>query len=61
MIRTFRPWTHTSDDSYIFQLSLGVATATTVSFLSIIVDVLVHGVQPEVQSATCCTRAVRLR
>ena len=30
--RTFRPWTHTSDDSYIFQLSLVVATAT-VSFL----------------------------
>ena len=30
---TFRPWTHTSDDSYIYQLSLVVATAT-VSFLS---------------------------
>ena len=27
----FRPWTHTSDDSYIYQLSLVVATAT-VSF-----------------------------
>ena len=27
--RTFRPWTHTSDDSYICQLSLVVATATT--------------------------------
>ena len=25
----FRPWTHTSDDSYIYQLSLVVATATT--------------------------------
>ena len=25
--RTFRPWTHTSDDSYIYQLSLVVATA----------------------------------
>ena len=24
--RTFRPWTHTSDDSYIYQLSLVVAT-----------------------------------
>ena len=24
----FRPWTHTSDDSYISQLSLVVATAT---------------------------------
>ena len=32
--RTFRPWTHTSDDSYIYQLSLVVATAT-VSFLLI--------------------------
>ena len=29
---TFRPWTHTSDDSDIYQLSLVVATAT-VSFL----------------------------
>ena len=28
---TFRPWTHTSDDSYFYQLSLVVATAT-VSF-----------------------------
>ena len=28
---TLRPWTHTSDDSYIYQLSLVVATAT-VSF-----------------------------
>ena len=31
---TFRPWTHTSDDSYIYQLSLVVATAT-VSFIQI--------------------------
>ena len=31
MIQAFRPWTHTSDDSYIYQLSLVVATAT-VSF-----------------------------
>ena len=28
MIPTFRPWTHTSDDSYIYQLSLVIATAT---------------------------------
>ena len=28
MIPTFRPWTHTSDDSYIYQLSLVLATAT---------------------------------
>ena len=32
MIPTFRPWTHTSDDSYMYQLSLFVATAT-VSYL----------------------------
>ena len=25
---TFNPWTHTSDDSYIYQLSLVLATAT---------------------------------
>ena len=29
---TFNPWRHTSDDSYIYQLSLVVATAS-VSFL----------------------------
>ena len=29
----FRPWTHISDDSYIYQLSLDLATATTVSFV----------------------------
>ena len=28
MIPTFRSWTHTSDDSYMYQLSLVVATAT---------------------------------
>ena len=33
MIPTFRPWTHTSDDSYMYQLSLVVATATAVSFM----------------------------
>ena len=27
---TFSPWTHTSDDSYIYQLSLVLATATAV-------------------------------
>ena len=27
----FRPWTHTSDDSYIYQLSLDLATATVSS------------------------------
>ena len=30
--RTFRPWTHTSEDSYIYQRSLVVVTATDVSF-----------------------------
>ena len=29
---TFRPWTRTSDDSYMYQLSLVVATATTVYY-----------------------------
>ena len=28
---TFSPWTHTSDDSYIYQLSLVLATATVSS------------------------------
>ena len=37
--RRFRPWTHTSDDSYIYQLSLVVATAT-VSFLPLCVCAL---------------------
>ena len=32
---TFSPWTHTSDDSYIYQLSLVLATAT-VSYTSYI-------------------------
>ena len=30
---TFRPWTHTSDDSYMYQLSLVVATATLSYYL----------------------------
>ena len=34
MIPTFRPWTHASDDRYINQLSLVVATAT-VSYIYI--------------------------
>ena len=29
---TFRPWTHPSDDSYIYQLSLVVAPATVTFF-----------------------------
>ena len=35
MIPPFRPWTHTSDDSYMYQLSLVVATAA-VSFIVIV-------------------------
>ena len=31
---TFRPWTHTSDDSYIYQLSLVLATATVSFYFS---------------------------
>ena len=31
---TFSPWTHTSDDSYIYQMSLVLATAT-VSYSSV--------------------------
>ena len=38
---TFSPWTHTSDDSYIYQLSLVLATAT-VSF-SIIPGIFQQG------------------
>ena len=37
LVRTyvmFRPWTHTSDDSYIYQLSLVVATATVSLYTS---------------------------
>ena len=30
---TFSPWTHTSNDSYIYQLSLVVATATVSSYV----------------------------
>ena len=41
-VRTFRPWTHTSDDSYIYQLSLVVATAT-VSFFYLLVMVGANG------------------
>ena len=32
---TFSPWTHTSDDSYIYQLSL-VFAAATVSYTSLV-------------------------
>ena len=32
MYQMFRPWTHTSHDSYIYELSLVVATATVSSY-----------------------------
>ena len=35
---TFSPWTHTSDDSYIYQLSLVLATATVFIYNSSNVD-----------------------
>ena len=38
MIPTFRPWAHTSDDSYIYQLSLVVATATVSLFNCIAIN-----------------------
>ena len=44
--RTFRPWTHTYDDSYIYQLSLVVATATVS---------LIHPPQKTVCSSVCST------
>ena len=33
VLPTFSPWTHTSDDSYIYQLSLVLATATVSFYL----------------------------
>ena len=42
--RTFRPWTHTSDDSYMYQLSLVVATAT-VSYYAVRRIFLVPSIQ----------------
>ena len=42
MIPTFLPWTHTSDDSYIYQLSLVVATATTVVSFYFFICFFVH-------------------
>ena len=40
--RTFRPWTHTSDESYIYQLSLVVATATVSYIYDMVVDTQFH-------------------
>ena len=40
---TFSPWTHTSDDSYIYQLSLVLATAI-VSFALTLVFYSLHHV-----------------
>ena len=41
----FRPWTHTSDDRYIYQLSLVLATATAVSFI----------IRSQMSACYCCT------
>ena len=40
---TFSPWTHTSDDSYIYQLSLVLATATAVVSFSQCADKFIPG------------------
>ena len=55
--RTFRPWTHTSDDSYIYQLSLVVATAT-VSFWSSEILSVKHG---DIQGLSTQFRVTRRR
>ena len=39
---TFSPWTHTSDDSYIYQLSLVLATAIVSLLLLLFWSRLVH-------------------
>ena len=41
----FRPWTHTSDDSYIYQLSLDLATATVSSEGTLVGAPSIHGGQ----------------
>ena len=51
---TFSPWTHTSDDSYIYQLSLVLATAI-VSFLFERSEFLIDTSQKK--SLRVCTRA----
>ena len=45
MIQTFRLWTHTSDDSYIYQLSLVVATATVSYQVSTLMLDVSHAVE----------------
>ena len=48
---TFSPWTHTSDDSYIYQLSLVSATATvsSISVISTLFSSLMLGVSHAVE------------
>ena len=43
MTRTNRPWTHTSDDSYMYQLSLVVAIAITILLVVIILGGPLYG------------------
>ena len=49
---SFRPWSHTSDDSYIYQLSLVIATAT-VSLLLLLLLLFSHQRMATVQSVVC--------
>ena len=59
----FRPWTHTSDDSYIYQLSLVVATAT-VSLIIVLRSRIIVGVSKNLNKSTNIKhflRVVKLR
>ena len=49
---TFSPWTHTSDDSYIYQLSLVLATAT-VSFIFDILNIKKFPIHAHILVQTC--------
>ena len=66
MIPTFRPWTHTSDDSYIYQLSLVVATATVSFNTASLVTIAVYTsrmkiVSREIPSLGRCKQKVDMR
>ena len=57
---TFSPWTHTSDDSYIYQLSLVSATATvsSISVISTLFGSLMLGVSHAVEVLVLCLLVV---
>ena len=64
--RTFHPWTHTSDDSYIYQLSLVVATATVSFNTASLVTITVYTsrmkiVSREIPSLGLCKQKVDMR